>query len=836
MKQNLFVITVILILSFALFIPVSAQLSKEDIEELKKRAIEENWTFEVGENSATNYSVEELCGTVEPDNWQETANFKSITTKIDLPAVFDWRDSSGLTPVKSQGGCGSCWAFATNAVLECKMAIDFYHAVDVSEQYLVSCDVSAAGCNGGWAAFDYYTSEYDNCGGVGAVLEADMPYQAADIPCDCPYDHHYLIDSYSYVVTNDGFPVIDNIKTAIIEHGPVWVLVYASNPAFSAYNGGIYNIDSDNGTNHAVVLVGWDDNQGAEGVWFLRNSWGENWGEDDGYMRIEYGCENIGFGAIFIEMSPNYYDIDQDGINNAYDNCVFDINLNQLNSDTDIWGDACDNCINDDNLYQEDEDEDGIGDICDECTDTDEDGYGNPGFVNTCPTDNCPDVYNPSQADANQDGIGDACDCVDPDTATWARTFYENFDQRGYSIKQTLDSGFIISGQNIIYGSNHHYLVKTNQCGNVLWTKSHTVPYVTGINRSVELTPDGGFVVVGEISEKFNPPFTGSYIYMVDSIGNILWDRIPGVINVSESYTYIQALGNDEYIVLGNISHEGPPGTVINLVKYSGDGTVLWEQVYDSAFCVGYCVQKTSNDGFIVTGNDDSEGIYLMKTDSQGNKIWARNYPSIGGMINIGYSVRQLSDDGYIISGEINWKKFFLFKVDSLGDSVWAKTYDNEFEEIYASAYSVEVTHNNGFIACGFENSGSYYIVRTDPNGDTLWTKYGGYGEDKGLYSLVKTYGGGYAFAGFDNGSTDNIFIEKIGPDENCCLLRGDVSNDGDVLIDDLLFIVDFVFKGGPPPDCFGEGDANDDGGINVADLSYLVNYLFKSGPAPPDC
>ena len=82
MKQNLFVITVILILSFALFIPVSAQLSKEDIEELKKRAIEENWTFEVGENSATNYSVEELCGTVEPDNWQETANFKSITTKI----------------------------------------------------------------------------------------------------------------------------------------------------------------------------------------------------------------------------------------------------------------------------------------------------------------------------------------------------------------------------------------------------------------------------------------------------------------------------------------------------------------------------------------------------------------------------------------------------------------------------------------------------------------------------------------------------------------------------------------------------------------------------------
>ncbi len=105
------------------------------------------------------------------------------------------------------------------------------------------------------------------------------------------------------------------------------------------------------------------------------------------------------------------YDVDGDGVNNGVDNCPNASNASQTDGDTDGVGDVCDNCISTPNADQADADLDGVGDACDTCTDTDGDGYGNPGYAfNTCDSDNCPDSSNADQADADTDGVGDACD------------------------------------------------------------------------------------------------------------------------------------------------------------------------------------------------------------------------------------------------------------------------------------------------------------------------------------------------------------------------------------------------------------------------------------------
>jgi C1A family cysteine protease len=280
-----------------------AQLSPEDIERLRKRGQEEGWTFTVGANPATRRPLHELCGAVEPSDWRLDAPSDPCYPQRDLPEYFDWRDYDGCTPIKNQGGCGSCWAFGAIGAMECAIRLSDGVTEDLSEQWLVSSCTAAGSCSGGWhtTSFNYLRCSglEDPCGDSGAVLEADFPYTASDTPCGCPYPHPYCLDSWAAVGYGWGIPSVDQIKQAILDHGPVAVCVYV-NSAFGAYTGDVFNACEDQSINHVVVLVGWDDNQGSEGVWFLRNSWGPGWGED-GYMRIEYNCSRVGYATAYVD-------------------------------------------------------------------------------------------------------------------------------------------------------------------------------------------------------------------------------------------------------------------------------------------------------------------------------------------------------------------------------------------------------------------------------------------------------------------------------------------------------------------------------------------------------
>ena len=132
----------------------------------------------------------------------------------------------------------------------------------------------------------------------------------------------------------------------------------------------------------------------------------------EGGTKVIYEYYNNGDTLIrLLTTSPFFGDEDEDGIQNYLDNCPGTANSNQTDSDGDLVGDVCDNCPSVANNDQFDSDGDGDGDGCDSCTDTDNDGYGNPGFIpNTCPDDNCEFTANPNQVDIDNDGVGDACD------------------------------------------------------------------------------------------------------------------------------------------------------------------------------------------------------------------------------------------------------------------------------------------------------------------------------------------------------------------------------------------------------------------------------------------
>lgn len=286
-------------------VQVQAQLSSDDIAALQRQARTEGWNFEIRESEATSYSLDELCGLSEPPDWREKAPQIEITAKRDLPSQFDWRDEvGGLPPVRNQGGCGACWAFASVGVVECGIRITEGIDVNLAEQWLLSCNTQGYDCGGGWWVLSYFHNRIDACGEIGGVLESDNPYAASStLPCNCPYDRHYTIDSWAYIAAGGGTPTVDQIKTAIVEYGPVATAITVNN-AFQSYGGGVFDDCTTASVNHGVVIVGWDDSQ-LGGVWIIRNSWGGGWGEG-GYMRIQYGCSRVGYAAALMTYRPLY--------------------------------------------------------------------------------------------------------------------------------------------------------------------------------------------------------------------------------------------------------------------------------------------------------------------------------------------------------------------------------------------------------------------------------------------------------------------------------------------------------------------------------------------------
>ena len=202
---------------------------------------------------------------------------------------IDWRAEGYVRPIKNQGSCGSCWAFAANVGVEAAWK-KFAHLHDkeidlpnLSEQILVDCDKNSLGCNGGFMdnAYFYYTSQCP-------VDQAAYPYTASDDACKAEGKEcvtHKLLGWYS--ITNFD----DVALREALNIGPVPVAIRAENPDFYAYKGGVIS-----GTgcgwqlDHGVGLVGQhfekDNNGNQIKVWDIRNSWGTEWGEA-GYVRIQ---------------------------------------------------------------------------------------------------------------------------------------------------------------------------------------------------------------------------------------------------------------------------------------------------------------------------------------------------------------------------------------------------------------------------------------------------------------------------------------------------------------------------------------------------------------------
>jgi len=303
-------------------------------------------------------------------------------------------------------------------------------------------------------------------------------------------------------------------------------------------------------------------------------------------------------------------------------------------------------------------------------------------------------------------------------TEEWNQTYGEpgalNGDW-GNSVQQTTDGRYVFTGDSYDpYNELRIWLVKTDENGNEEFNKFY------GANRgySIQQTKDRGFIVCGD------SPSTGGLLLKTDCNGNESWRKefwgYPG--NQAVGYSLDETVDGG-FVFTGPLFYADEDiKTDIFLIKTDMNGTEEINVTFGKAdwFEKGYSVQNTDDGGYIIAGfvnnPDDWLKAWLIKTDEKGIEVWNRTF----GEKNYDYfgrNVLQSDDGGYILVGSCKYKHVedssWLIKTDSNGNKIWQVTipFTEQYENII---YSVDKTVDGGYILAGeiFNGLGDALLVK----------------------------------------------------------------------------------------------------------------------------
>ena len=313
----------------------------------------------------------------------------------------------------------------------------------------------------------------------------------------------------------------------------------------------------------------------------------------------------------------------------------------------------------------------------------------------------------------------------------WEQTYSEGV---GYSIQQTNDEGYIISGGTMIF--------KLNSNGDTIWSYTNNTQIEYHFN-SILQTFDGKYIVSGLRQLESNGVVM--LIIKINENGEEVWEQTYNITTICqdcEGYysegLYIEQTLDSGFVITGHNNNN-----LLILLKINNIGDQEWVKTFNSS--LGLSVKQTTDNGFIICGMENiiesNSDLILIKTDENGNEIWSQTFG--GEEDDVGYSVQQTSDGGYIITGDSS-EDIFLLKTDENGFEQWSQTFGGQGID---EGRSIQQTTDGGYVLTGvFEG---IYLLKTDENGEEQWSQtFGGgqgYGEGN---SVQQTIDGGYILTG----------------------------------------------------------------------------------------
>ena len=282
------------------------QIFRSNLRNIILHNLDHTQNFTMGINQFTDLTPQEFKDQYVGGLKAEVGSYgcKSFSSSASgAPSSIDWREKGAVNPVRDQGQCGSCWAFATTANAESVWAISTGQLLDLSEEFLVDCASGVGyfnmGCNGGQpdSAFKYMINN-------GQCTEASYPYKAGTTKtagsCQkCTGAPVHFSGCYD-VTPKDQVSLM-----AAVAKQPVVIAIEADTRYFQSYSGGILDSAScGEKIDHAIEIIGYGTENGVD-YWNVRNSWGPSWGES-GYIRIKKTSSTNDIGICGLAAEPSF--------------------------------------------------------------------------------------------------------------------------------------------------------------------------------------------------------------------------------------------------------------------------------------------------------------------------------------------------------------------------------------------------------------------------------------------------------------------------------------------------------------------------------------------------